>query len=128
VTRNSSGFSITEGGGIRSAGATNVTLVLPGVQLVQAGSYAVVVTNVLGLATSSNASLPFCFRLHPALLLHPVRSGMMIWTQSIGLQPQPPGRGGSPLILRISCLAIFCSSPAIHAYAPQTLFLNKNVD
>ena len=37
--------------------ATNATLTLTNVQLTQAGNYAVVVTNVLGSATSSNAIL-----------------------------------------------------------------------
>ncbi len=39
------------------AGATNATLILTNVQLNQAGSYAVTVTNLLGSTTSSNATL-----------------------------------------------------------------------
>jgi subtilase family serine protease len=43
--------------GTNISGATNVTLALANVQLTQAGNYAVQVSNVLGLATSSNAIL-----------------------------------------------------------------------
>ena len=43
--------------GTNMVGATNATLTLTNVQLNQAGSYAVVVTNVLGSTTSSNAIL-----------------------------------------------------------------------
>jgi len=39
------------------AGATNATLILPGVQLAQTGNYAVTVTNIYGSAASSNAAL-----------------------------------------------------------------------
>ena len=47
--------------GTAIAGATNATLVLTNVQRVQAGSYAVVVTNSLNAVTSSNANLTVNF-------------------------------------------------------------------
>jgi hypothetical protein len=50
------------------AGATNATLTLTGVQLTNAGNYTVVVSNIVGSATSSNAVLtvqPFQFTMNP---------------------------------------------------------------
>ena len=44
-------------GGTNLAGATGATLVLPGVQRSDAGSYAAIVTNPVGAVTSSNALL-----------------------------------------------------------------------
>jgi alpha-tubulin suppressor-like RCC1 family protein len=43
--------------GTNLVGATNATLTLPNVQQAQAGNYVVLVTNFLGVATSSNATL-----------------------------------------------------------------------
>ncbi len=56
-------------GGTNIAGATNNPLVLTAVQTNQAGSYSVVVSNVLGTRTSSNALLTV--RLPPFILLQP---------------------------------------------------------
>lgn len=61
--------------GVNIVGATSTTLALANVQLAQAGSYSVVVTNSDGTATSADASLtvmPFVQEVPPAITTPPV--------------------------------------------------------
>ncbi len=58
-------------------GATNATLVLPNVQLSQAGSYAVVITNLVGFTNSSAALLTVVIPTPPSCDAPP--SGIVAW-------------------------------------------------
>ena len=65
-------------------GATNATLVLPGVQLTNAGIYAVVVSNPAGSALSSNATLTVL--APPAIISQPTNQMVYIGsTASFGV-------------------------------------------
>lgn len=60
---------------VNIAGATSATLALPNIQLAQAGSYSVVVTNSAGTVTSAGATLtvmPFVQEIPPAITTPPV--------------------------------------------------------
>ena len=84
-------FTVTAGGtpplsyhwcfdGTNLAGASSSALVLTNVQLANAGSYSVVVTNLAGSATSSNAQLT----VFPASACVPAPSGLVSWWRAEG--------------------------------------------
>ena len=64
-------------------GATSSSLILPNVQLSQAGTYAVLVTNAYGFALSSNALLTVNPATAPAPCVNPP-TGLVAWWQAEG--------------------------------------------
>ena len=66
--------------GTNIAGATATSLLLPNVQLADAGVYAVVVTNPVGTATSSNAVLT----VNPPRACAPLPAGLVSWWRGGG--------------------------------------------
>ncbi len=84
-------FTVTAGGtpplsyqwcfnGANLAGANSVTLALTNVQFVDAGTYSVVVSNLAGSVTSSNAELI----VNPASPCAPVAPGLVSWWRGEG--------------------------------------------
>jgi hypothetical protein len=87
--------------GTNISGATNSSLVLTNVQFSQAGSYAVLVTNIYGSVLSSNAVLT----VNPPPPCVPAPSGLVSWWPGEGNADDVIGTNNGTLVGRVSYAA-----------------------